>query len=128
MLRQMTRGLLGLGLGLTMAVGLAAAAGPFDGTYSGSRRETKSNNSGFCQNINRDQTQLVVANGVASYPWAKKTFEAPVKSDGTFEITGQGLAMAGASSITLKGKITGNNMEADIGNNSCAAHMSLKKS
>ena len=127
MLPPITRGLLGLAFGLLAFGDMALAASPFDGTYSGPRKETKSNNSSLCMNISRDQTQATVTDGVASYPWAKTTYQAPVKADGSFEITAAGLAIAGASSITFKGKITGNNMEADIGNNVCAAHMSLKK-
>jgi hypothetical protein len=46
-----------------------------------------------------------------------------VKPDGTFDVMGPGPGLAVASSIALKGKATGNNLEAEIGNNSCAAHL-----
>jgi hypothetical protein len=119
---------LGLGLvsGLLPLTNRATAAGPFDGTYVGQQRETRNNNSGYCHDTNR-ATRIVVANNVIKYSWGVP-LETTVGADGSFSVDHQGMAMRGAQAmISMKGQISGGNLEADVGNNACSAHMSLKK-
>ena len=125
MLRSMTRTSPGLAFGPMATAGIVLAAGPFDGFYRGTRHETKNSNSGYCRNVNNDQTQLAVTDSVAKYAWGG-TMEAPVKPDGTFQVTTEG--WRNGLPFELKGNIVGGNLEADVGNNTCRGHLSLKKS
>jgi hypothetical protein len=117
-----------LGLVLTAAAGPAWSASPFDGTYVGTQRETLNNNSGQCANINRDNARLAVKDGVISYRWAVP-IETTVGSDGSFSVDQQGqqVGRGGTNQLSFKGKITGGQLEAEVGSARCAAHLSLKK-
>jgi hypothetical protein len=126
MIRVMTWTVVGLALGPILMASRLIAAGAFDGTYAGRQIETQNNNSGMCQNINKD-TRVVVANNVIRYSWGVP-LETTVGGDGSFSVDHAGLAVRGAAaSVSLKGRITGGNLEADVGGNRCAAHLSLKK-
>ena len=107
------------------------AASPFDGTYVGTQRETANNNSGYCNNINRDDFRRVVKDGVITTEWSKATLRATIGSDGSFTTTEEGMQFGkGGGSpnpITLKGTIRGGKLEADVGGARCAAHWSLQK-
>lgn len=128
MVRPMILGYLGLTIGSLLVAGTAFSAGAFDGTYIGSRRQTEDNNSSGCQNLSRDHARLVVKDNVASYTWATGPIVGTVQSDGSFEGYKQGLATRGASPMfSLKGKITGTKLEADVGSTQCAVHLSLTK-
>jgi hypothetical protein len=122
----MTVMVLGLALGLTHG---AMAAGPFDGVYAGTQRETRNNNSGMCQNINRDNIRIAISNSMISYHWGPVPLETTIAADGSFSVDHTGMAATrGASAvISLKGKVTGGNLEADVGGSACAGHLSLKK-
>jgi hypothetical protein len=124
--KRVALGLLALGFALT-APGLATAASPFDGTYVGTQRETLSNNTAQCVDLNKD-TRLRVTDGVISYRWVVP-IETTVGNDGSFSVNQQGqqVGRGGSNQISLKGKITGGQLEADVGSSHCAAHLSLKK-
>ena len=126
MTRSMAWRSLGLAVGSMAAAGVVLAAGAFDGTYTGPRHQTKDSNSGYCRNVEVAQTKLVVADSMAMYTWGRGPINAPVKADGTFYVQVPG--WRGGLPFELKGTITGNNLEADVGNNTCAGHLSLKKS
>ena len=126
MIRVTTWTVLGLMLGQIPMADRTMAAGAFDGTYVGRQRETQNNNSGYCPNLNRD-TRIVVADNVIRYSWGVP-LETTVGGDGSFSVDHQGMAVRGASAmISLKGRISGGNLEADVGTPQCAAHLSLKK-
>lgn len=117
----------GSGIGLAFAGSPARAAGTFDGTYSGPQKETNNDNSGVCQNLSRDRVQLSVSGDVAKYKWGVPV-EATVAADGTFLSRTPGLSFHGKqNTITFKGVIKGGALEADIGTQACAAHLSLMK-
>lgn len=80
-------------------------------------------------NINKDATRLTVKEGVISYRWAVP-IETTVGSDGSFSVDQQGqqVGRGGSNQISFKGKITGGQLEADVGSSRCVAHLSLKKS
>ena len=128
MLNSIRWTVLGLGLGLIFGANPALAASPFDGTYVGTQRETLNDNSGKCMNINRDHAQLVVQDGVVRYKWAVP-IETTIGSDGSFSIYQQGQqeGKGGSNQISLKGRISDGKLEADVGSNYCAAHLSLTK-
>ncbi len=103
------------------------AAGAFDATYTGPQHETKSNNSGSCRMLERPSVAVVVKDNVLKYRWGVP-IEATVQPDGSFSDVRPGMAFRGAPSVvSTKGKIVGGNLEADIGTDRCAAHLSLKK-
>ena len=126
-MRRLTTGVaLGLALGLIPLANHTMAAGAFDGTYAGQKRETQNNQSGYCHDTN-GVTMLAVKDNVISYRWGVP-LEGPVAGDGSFSVEHQGMAMRGAAAmISIKGRISGGNLEADVGSNLCAAHLSLKK-
>jgi hypothetical protein len=105
----------------------AAAAPPFDGAYAGTRRETRNNNSGYCRNINRDNIRVTISNSTINYRWGPIPLEATIAADGSFSVDHLGMVSRFPSVISLKGKITDGNLEADVGDYSCAGHLSLKK-
>lgn len=118
---------LGFAAGLMLASG-AMAAGPYDGVYVGSQRVTKTNNSSQCQRINQDNLKVMVMNSTIRYRWGPVPLETTVASDGSFSEDAGGSASRGYSSaVSFKGKITGTNLEADVGGNVCAGHLSMRK-
>jgi hypothetical protein len=127
MIRFATVFVMGVIPGLLPMGNLAMAAGSFDGTYVGPRRETQNNNSGYCHDTN-GPTRVVISNNVIKFQWGVP-LETTIGADGSFSVDHQGMGMRGAQAIiSMKGRISGGNLEADVGNNACAIHMSLKKS
>ena len=123
-MRAITRSLLPL-LGITcLAYTGASAAGSFDGVYRGTQQATGTNNSANCAKIDHD-TALRIENNHFTRTWSVP-LSVDVAADGSFS------ASAIASQRPLRtaqitGKITGGNLEADIGTDLCRAHLSLKK-
>jgi hypothetical protein len=119
---------LGLAVGLGPLASGAMAAGPFDGAYTGTQRLTKTNNSGSCQNINRDNLRSTVTDSMVHWKWGGVPLNATIAPDGSFSTTAAGWASRGASGgFSFSGRIVGGNLEADVGSIQCAAHLSLKK-
>jgi hypothetical protein len=105
----------------------AIAAGSFDGTYRGTQRTIRSNNSSDCTRIDQENIALTVQDNHFIRHWGVITFDVTIAPDGTFtsnEVTG---AQRKLRSAQMTGKIAGNSLEADIGTDLCAGHMSLKK-
>jgi len=118
---------LGVSVGLTWAITQSIAAGAFDGTYRGAQRETVNNNSGQCNMAQQANPPVVVKDNVIRYSWGVP-LEATVAADGTFSVDRSGLAERGASAtVSLKGRISGGNLEADVGGSRCGKHLSFKK-
>jgi hypothetical protein len=113
--------------GLAVAVaGPAVSAGSFDGTYRGGQRVTLNNNSSDCANIREENLVLTVTDNKFVRHWGVATIPVEIAPDGTFSamvvVSNRPLRQA-----SMKGKISGGNLEADIGTDKCAAHLSLKK-
>ena len=111
------------GLGMSEPVG---AAGSFDGVYRGSQHATKNNNGGECQNLDLANTSVTISDNHFSRKWSA-VLEVTVSPDGTFHQS----VVAGMRPLrtaTITGKIVNGDLEADIGTDLCAAHLSLKKS
>lgn len=118
---------------LGLAVGLAPLAsfamGPYDGVYTGTQRVTKTNNSTQCSKINQDGVKVMVMDNTIRYRWGPVPLQATVAGDGSFSVDVAGGASRGYSSdISFKGRIATGNLEADVGGNICAGHLSLRKS
>ena len=115
-------------LAAPVLTGPASAASPFDGRYVGPMKATTNDNSGYCKSADHDKVLLVVKDGIVKYKWGVD-LEATVAADGSFSDDKPGMMIRGASpTISIKGKITGPKLEADVGSTRCAAHLSLTKS
>ena len=64
---------LAAGILLILPSAAAMAAGPFDGTYIGTQRETGNNNSSCCTNRNRDDAKIRVSDSKFIYKWASRS-------------------------------------------------------
>lgn len=128
----MRNSMTGMALGLTVSIlplaTSAIAASPFDGVYGGQQKTTISDNRGTCVNLDRE-VRLSVVNNTISYPWGRFTLTATVGSDGSFYTEQLGLQTRALHNATnqLKGRINLGTLEADVGGNVCAVHLSLRK-
>jgi hypothetical protein len=128
MIRTKPLMVLGLALGLLPLANRAMAAGPFDGVYAGTQRVTKTNNSTDCLKINQDNIKVMVMDNTIRYRWGPVPLQTTVASDGSFSVDVSGGASRGYSStVSFKGRINIGNLEADVGGNICAGHLSLRK-
>ena len=108
----------------------ATAASPFDGVYRGTQQAIKSNNSGDCAKVNSDNIVLRIQNGHFTRQWYTALLNVSVAPDGSFDQTAMisgGRATGAPRAAQIKGHITGNKLEADIGSDYCAVHLSLMK-
>jgi hypothetical protein len=123
-----TKMLIALGLAVGLVPLASEAMGPYDGVYAGTQRITKTNNSTQCSKINQDNLKILVQDSTIRYRWGEVGLEAKVAGDGSFSVDVAGGQSRGYSStVSLKGKITTGSLEADVGGNICAGHMSLRK-
>jgi hypothetical protein len=113
-----------VGLGVTAA----AAAGPFDGTYRGNQTTLRTNSSPDCASTNRTGVAIVIRDSHFNRRWGNGEMSVNVAPDGTFHAEAPVQNSRNAHFASITGKITGGNLEADIGTNFCASHLSLKKS
>jgi hypothetical protein len=120
------RALIIAGLGLAVA-GPAVSAGSFDGTYRGTEVVTLNNNSSECTNIKQDNLVLKVIDNKFVRHWGVATMPVEIAPDGTFSAGVIVSTKPRLRQAQIKGKISGGNLEADVGTDLCAAHMSLKK-
>ena len=122
----MARAMIIAGLGLASA-GPAIAAGSFDGTYRGAETVTMTNNSSDCLSIKQDHMALTVADNKFVRHWGVAALPVEIAPDGTFSSSVVVSTKPQLRQAQIKGKITGGNLEADIGTDLCSGHMSLKK-
>jgi len=128
MLRSKPLMALGLAMGLMPLASGTMAMGLYDGVYAGTQRVTKSDNSTPCQKINQDNIKVMVMDNTLRYRWGPVPLQATVASDGSFSVDVAGSASRGySSSVSFKGRINLGNLEADVGGNICAGHLSLRK-
>jgi hypothetical protein len=129
MIRAKPRMVLALAVGLAPFANSARAAGPFDGVYAGTQRVTKTNNSTQCAKIDQDNVRIMVMDNTIRYRWGPVPLQATVAGDGSFSVDAAGASSRGfSSSVSFKGRINVGTLEADVGGNICAGHLSLKKS
>ena len=122
----MGRTLIIAGLGLAVA-GPAVSAGSFDGTYRGAETLTLSNNSSDCLSIKQDHMVVTVTDNKFVRHWGVATLPVEIAPDGTFASSVVVSTKPQLRQAQIKGKISGGNLEADIGTDLCSGHMSLKK-
>ena len=106
----------------------AFGAGAFDGSYRGTQRTLRSNGSGECANLNHDNVLLVIQDNHFNRHWGPADLAVDVAANGSFSARSVTGDRARLRTIAITGQITGKNLEADIGTDLCAAHLSLTKS
>jgi hypothetical protein len=108
----------------------ATAASPFDGVYHGTQRTIRGATYTDCQHIDSNNIVLQIQNGQFTRQWGSANLAVTVAPNGSFDATGM-MTTGGRQAVRaaeLKGQITGNKLEADIGTPYCAGHLSLTKS
>jgi hypothetical protein len=115
--------------GLNAVAPFAMAAGAFDGAYAGIPRQTKNDNSETCLETATDTARITIQNSVINYQWGHLPMKAKVDGGGSFSVRQLGPVPESGPrrTVTLKGKISGGILVADVGNKLCATHLSLKK-
>jgi hypothetical protein len=102
------------------------AASSFDGTYRGTQRATLNNNSSDCANLNQEHMVVVVSDNKFVKHWGVATLPVDIAADGSFSasvvVSNRPLRQA-----KITGKITGSKLEADVGTDLCAGHLSLTR-
>jgi len=87
----------------------------------------RGNNTTLC--AAHDDLVIVVRNNHFRRRWVNADLNVDVAGDGTFNSsTMYDVRRNGKGVVTITGKIVGASLEADIGSDRCAFHMSLKKS
>lgn len=73
--------------------------------------------------------KVTVMDNTIRYRWGSVPLQATVANDGTFsvEVAGVSSSRGYSSSVSFKGRINVGNLEADVGGNICAGHLSLRK-
>jgi hypothetical protein len=107
-------------------VGTAGAGGAFDGTYKGSQTVLRSR-AFWCHLSNSDHYVTVVRNNHFNRGWGGANMNVDVHADGTFHSEGAIQQYRTVKPVSITGKISGDRLEADIGDIDCAIHVSLKK-
>jgi hypothetical protein len=112
-------------IGLTLALaGVASAAGAFDGTYKGSRTVLHTTNG--CAPL--DNITLVIKDNHFNRTWGQIPLSVDIANNGTFGQSGMYSQYHSRPRMaSIKGKITAGNLEADLGDDYCMVHLSLKK-
>jgi hypothetical protein len=113
-------------LGLVL-VGPASGAGSFDGTYKGNQTTLRANNTQACATLDHSNVVVIVQDNHFTRRWGVGDLSVDVAPDGSFETSVVTSDSRRLRSITIKGRIAGGALEADIGTELCAAHLSLKK-
>ena len=124
-----------------LAVGLgnaALSAGAFDGTYRGAQKTIRSNNAPGCTNMDRANVVVRIADNRFTRSWGVHSdgkgdeLDVVVAPDGSFKAQTASMSdrstRHGVRAFEISGKIVGGMLEADLGSNLCAVHLSLKKS
>jgi hypothetical protein len=113
---------------LIAAAGLACgacAAGPFDGTYAGRAALVSGNNGTVCKSF---PASMTIADSHLSYAHAAYgVITADVAADGSFSGSGMLTGFKRPVEESLKGKVVGGAIEADVSSQYCAYHISLQK-
>lgn len=107
----------------------APAAGPHDGTYKGTYRTIRNDNSGNCDKLDNDNASATVADGKFTRTWAGNSFEVTVAPDGAVFGAGRRAQTTGVVRvIKFEGRIANGVMEGEYGHDKCAVRFSLRKS
>jgi len=107
------------------AAGSTLAAGPFDGTYSGSTKIITASDPRCAKDGSR--VQMTVIDGQVSYNHFDVILKGSVAPDGSFTASGMNTRYRPAVSQSISGHITGTTAEGDIGTSLCSYHVTFRK-
>jgi hypothetical protein len=104
------------------------AAGPHDGTWKGSYKTIRNDNSGACDKLDNDSVTITVADGKFMRRWAGNDIEVTVAPDGTVAgATSRAQSTRSQRVISFEGRIANGVMEGEYGHARCAVRFSLRK-
>ncbi len=106
----------------------APAASPHDGTWKGTYRTIRNDNSGSCDKLDNDNASVTVTDGKFNRTWGGNTFEVTVSPDGA--VFGSGRRAQTTSVVRVikfEGRIANGVMEGEYGHDKCAVRFSLRK-
>lgn len=107
----------------------AWAAGPFDGTYKGTYRTIRNDNSGNCDKLDNDNVTITIVDSTFTRTWAGNKLDITVAADGTvLGSANRGQNVRSQRVISFSAKIAGGVMEGEYGHDKCAVKLSLRKS
>lgn len=107
----------------------APAAGPHDGTYKGTYRTIRNDNSGNCDKLDNDNVSITVVDGKFTRTWAGNQLDITIAPDGTIAGSANRRQTTGAVRvISFEGKLANGVMEGEYGHSKCAVKFSLRKS
>lgn len=107
----------------------AHAASPHDGTYKGTYKTIRNDNSGNCDKLDNDNVTITVVDGKFTRTWAGNQLDISIAPDGT--IAGSASRAQNTRSqrvISFEGKLANGVMEGEYGHSKCAVKFSLRKS
>ena len=111
----------------------APAASPHDGTYKGTYRTIRNDNSGACDKLDSDRVSITVTDGKFTRRWAGNTIEVTVAADGAVSGSGNNRLAKRPDggdnnrAISFIGRIANGVMEGEYGHARCAVRFSLRK-
>lgn len=111
----------------------APAASPHDGTYKGTYRTIRNDNSGACDKLDSDRVSITVTDGKFTRRWAGNTIEVTVAADGAVSGSGNNRLAKRPDggdnnrAISFIGRIANGVMEGEYGHARCAVRFNLRK-
>ncbi len=111
----------------------APAASPHDGTWKGTYRTIRNDNSGACDKLDNDRVSITVADGKFTRRWGGNPIEVTVAADGAVSGSGNNRLAKRSDggdnnrSISFIGRITNGVMEGEYGHARCAVRFNLRK-
>jgi hypothetical protein len=106
----------------------ASATGSFDGSYRGTQRTLRSNNSAACASLDHDNIRIVVQDNHFNRRWGQADLAVDIPASGAFHQSVVTTDSRKMRTIEITGTIKDGTMDAEIGTSLCAAHLSLRKS
>lgn len=106
----------------------ASAAGPHDGTWKGSYKTIRNDNSGNCDKLDNDNVTITVTDGAFTRRWAGNDIPVTVAPDGT--VSGSSSRAQNVRSqrvIAFEGRIANGVMEGEYGHARCAVRFTLRR-
>lgn len=80
-----------------------------------------------CSRADNDHMMLRIRNNRVDVAWGRLALQVDIITDGSFDTTALRQWANKPIVDDINGKITGDTLEADIGNSRCSGHLSLKK-
>jgi hypothetical protein len=111
----------------------APAASPHDGTYKGTYRTIRNDNSGACDKLDSDRVSITVTDGKFTRRWAGNPIEVTVAADGAVSGSGNNRLAKRPDggdnnrAISFIGRIANGVMEGEYGHARCAVRFNLRK-